>query len=189
MPKETTYAQVNKSSLSRVWRDSQRAGHTSFGIVSADRASNTPKANTIAHDQLQHHLRSQGYGFAKLVGHWHETGPDGSKTHVTEHVLFVPGLTLKRALRIRAKFNQDAIVHAGPESGGKVVLHHHNVDEFVLGGFDPEKLAAAYSSLRGKNFTCKGFERLPDHWAEGVSVAHRPKLFISDALTSKRGKF
>lgn len=74
-----------------------------------------------------------------------------------EPSLFVPGITKDHILKLAKKYEQDAVVYAGPETKGKVHVLFQDGTTLPIGDFHPNKIAQAYSTVRGKNFTFEGF--------------------------------
>ena len=62
--------------------------------------------------------------------------------------LLVPGVDRHHAERLRAKYQQDAVICLGPETERRVhILREAQPED--LGQFDPSKIAAAFSSSLG----------------------------------------
>lgn len=147
---------LNEASLGRAYQHMQKGGHNSFGILTAHRGDRSPKENREAQKALKDELRSLGHGHIRMQGHW-----EGQK----EPSLFVPGLSRHHAERLMHKYNQDAVVHSGPESDHKVHLITKDGSSHDLGSFHPQKVAQAYSSIKGHPFT---FEWVTNSYAEAL---------------------
>lgn len=147
---------LNEASLHRAHQHAEKQGHNSFGIVTAHRADASPKENKKNMKELKDHLRSLGHGYIRMKGHW-----DGN----AEPSLFVPGLSRHHAEKIRHKYDQDAVIHKGPESDHAVHLLTRDGDSHDLGKFHPHKIAHAYSSIKGKPFS---FEWIANSAAEAL---------------------
>lgn len=149
---------LNEASLGRAYQHVQKQGHDSFAILTAHRSDASPKQNRENMKALKGELKSLGHGHIRLQGHW-----EGSK----EPSLMVPGLSRDHAVRLGKKYNQDAVIHKGPESDHKVHLITKDGETHDLGQFHPQKIAQGYSSLRGgkHSFT---FEMVADSMAEAL---------------------
>src|SRR3990167_8462145 len=80
------------------------------------------------------------------------TNNEGSSKEVTsfdEPSLFVIGIPLELAKSIMAEFNQQSIVYSGPETNGSASWIWANGNIETIGKFSPNKIAAAYSQLKG----------------------------------------
>jgi hypothetical protein len=173
---------VNEASLSRVWTHTQKAAEKGFAILTSWRQGRTKRENLAEFKKLQADVRGLGLGFFRLRGHWkeckddtipYEDCPEELKVDADEPVLFVVGLTLKDAQRLRGKYNQDAVVYGGPETKGVASLvSAGSVNK--LGKFNPNTVSTVYSRLRGRPFT---FEYVAQSWAEKlVEKQFDPKL-------------
>lgn len=173
---------VNEASLSRVWTHTKKAGETGFGILTSWRANLPKSKNLTLFKKLQGEVRSLGLGFFKLRGHWKECQdstipydecPKELLVDSEEPAIFVPGLALKDAKRLRAKYDQDAVVYAGPETKGMVALLTSS-GLSMLGSFSPNRISQAYSRLRGRPFV---FEYVAQSYSEKlIEVQFDPKL-------------
>lgn len=168
---------VNEASLGRVWQHVQQAGEKAFTILTSWRAGFSKAKNLALFKQLEGEVRGLGLGYFKLLGHWRECQdssipydkcPKEQLVDSDEPALFVPGLKLKDAQRLRAKYEQDAVVYAGPETEGEVVLLKSGSTQ-KIGAFSPNKISQAYSRLRGRSFT---FEYLAQSWSEKLLEQH-----------------
>ena len=169
---------LNEMSLGRAYQHVQSAkeGGGSFGIVTAYRAGNTAKKNREDFAELQKHLRSKGLGFVKMRGHWRECQdekiaykdcPPEKLKDAAEPSLFVPGISQKDLDELGKKYNQDAVVYSGPETKGNVHLRFKDgADPVDIGAFHPQRVAQAYSQLKGcASFT---FEYIAQSHAEAL---------------------
>jgi len=147
---------LNEASLGRAYQHMQKQGEHSFGIVTAHRSDATPEQNRKNMKALKGELRGLGHGHIRMKGHW-----EGQ----SEPSLFVPGLSRHHAERLGRKYNQDAVIHSGPESNHEVHLIQKSGETANLGTFHPGKIAQAYSSIKGKPFT---FEWLTNSTAEAL---------------------
>jgi hypothetical protein len=174
---------VNEASLSRVWQHTKKSGERGFAILTSWRAGKSKRENLADFKKLQGEVRGTGSGFFKLLGHWKECQdpdipydecPANQLVDSAEPALFVPGLSLKDTKRLGAKYEQDAVVFAGPETKGDVVLVTRGGGVSKLGAFSPGKVSQAYSRVRGRPFV---FEYVAQSWGEKlVEKQFDPKL-------------
>lgn len=175
---------VNEASLGRVYKHYEKAseGKQSFTILTAYRGARTPAENRAQQKKLEGDLRGLGLGFSKLKGHWQECQdpninygdcPKALLKDTAEPSLFVVGLARKDAERLQKKYEQDAIVYAGPDTEGKVVLIYNDGTQKEIGEFSPHQVAQAYSRVKGVAFA---FEYVAQSYAEALIESK----FLSD---------
>lgn len=166
---------LNEISLGRVYQHYKQSSEKGFGIITSWRAGNTKKQNLKNLKKLESDIRSMGYGFSKLEGHWvecqdedipYDQCPKDKLVASVEPSLFVIGINKDEIEKLTKKYHQDASVYAGPETNGKVILIFSNGNTMNIGKFHPSKIAQAYSKLRGKTFTFEGFEYKSQSWIE-----------------------
>lgn len=152
---------LNEKSLGRVYQHVKNSDIKSFGIVTSYRSSNPKQKNIATFGELQAAVRSAGLGFNKLQGHWQECQDSGipydkcpkdQLVDAAEPSLFISGIALDMIQMLSNKYDQDAFVYSGPETGGKVTLFFRDGSKQPIGEFSPHKIAQAYSQLKGKNF-------------------------------------
>lgn len=164
---------INEASLNRVLHHVQQSGQDgSFGIITSWRAGQDQRTNFKNFSELQHDLRSNGLGFFKLKGQWPESQdpnipydqatPD-QIVMASEPSLFVPSIPKELIKTLMKKYTQDAVVYSGPETEGKVFLLKNDGSETPIGVFNPNTIASAYSSVKGKPFA---FEYFAQTWSE-----------------------
>ena len=165
---------VNEASLGRVFQHVKNINEKSFGILTSWRAGKSKRENLSDFKRLAGEVRGLGLGFFKLRGHWKECQdpsvdyadcPPGQLEDTKEPALFVPGITLQDVKRLGRKYEQDAVVYGGPDTKGKVMLIMRGGSMSSLGGFSPNKIAQAYSRVRGRAFT---FEYVAQTWGESM---------------------
>lgn len=164
-------SKINEASIKRVAQHVKQTASKSFGILTASRDAYSSKENAARNKKLEGTVRSLGLGFFKLKGHWMECKdpnidyakcPNNMKVPVIEISLFVPNLTLKQALKLAKKYDQDSIVYQGPETKDKVELVSKNGSSIdKLGKFNPDAIGRAYSKVKGRTFTFEGFQWQP----------------------------
>jgi hypothetical protein len=169
---------INEASLGRVYQHITRNASNSFAILTAFRGGFSKRENLQRNKQLQSDVRSLGNGFFKVKGYWVECQdsnfeyancPDDMKIPVIEDSLFVPDISLKDAVRLCKKYDQDAIVFMGKETGNKVELISKSGTSIMkLGAFNPSKIAQAYTRIKGTTFTFEGFQYQPSGQMENL---------------------
>jgi len=166
---------ITEASLGRVYQHVKRAeGGTSFAVLTAYRDGVSTKENQANQRKLEKAIRDQGLGFFKLTGFWKECQdptmeyndcPESMKVPVREPSMFVPKMQLDNAVKLGKKFDQDSIIYAGEETGGKVALYGKNGQkQATLGTFHPNTMADAYSMVKGKTFTFEGVGFKPNSY-------------------------
>ncbi len=116
---------LQESSLSRVYSlFNSKDILNPVGIVSAFRGENTYQKNLSRQNSLKSDVRSLGYGFIELIGHFIETNEETLKeVDVTEESLCVIGNLQKETniavyedtfmdniLKLAQKFNQESVI-------------------------------------------------------------------------------
>ena len=169
------YNELNEASLGKVYQDLE-AGE-GFAIITSWCGNNTEKENFALFKKFEHEIRSLGYGFVKLRGHWrkcqddnipYDKCPNDKLVDSIEPSLFIPKITLKEVKRLTKKYEQDASIYGGPETNGNVVLIYKDGKQEDIGKFHPAKIAQAYSKIRGKSFVFAGFEYVTQSWIQSV---------------------
>ena len=134
---------LDEASLARAYQHVVEKKVPSWGMLTAYRYANTKKENIQANKMLEKDLRSKGYGFFKVEGHWQECQdsnlnyvecPEDKLQDSIEVSLFVPGMKKRDIELLCKKYNQDAVIYGGEEN---------------IGQFEPGKVSQAYSKLKG----------------------------------------
>ncbi len=175
---------LTETSLSRVWKHVGDAKETSYAILTSDRryeddgkTPRTHKTKQVVRGKLQQDLRSMGLTWTKLIGHWRECTVAGKDykdcapeelEDTKEVVYMVPGLSKAQALKLGRKYNQDAVIWAGPESEGKTLLIFQDGSEHELGAFTPSVVRQGYSQVKGKTFAFEALEYPAQSWIEAI---------------------
>jgi hypothetical protein len=152
-------AKLFESSLNRIMSHVQKAKDEGFAILTSWRQANDKSTNLANFSALKDFIRSRGLGYIQLRGHWQECQdpnvdydkcpPEQMKDSI-EPSLMVFKIDQKTATDLGKKFDQDAVVYAGPETGGMVKLFFKNGETMDLGTFNPMAIAQAYSEFRSK---------------------------------------
>jgi hypothetical protein len=150
---------IDEASLSRVYQ--HVSGHPkvkSWGMMSGYRNANTKEQNRATNQQLEKDLRAMNLGFFKVEGHWKECQdssvswndcpPDKLKDSVEES-FFIPNISNEQLLKLTQKYNQDSAVYGDKENPGEAFLLFKNGSTENLGKFNANKVATAYSQMKG----------------------------------------
>lgn len=162
---------INEASLGRVYQHVKKDASDSFAIITAYRGQYTKSKNKSRNKELESQVRSLGLGFFKLQGYWLECQddsmeyadcPDDMKVPSVEEALFIPNISMKDAIRLGKNYDQDAIIYQGSETNDKVELVSKSGSSIMkLGDFHPNKIAQAFSKVKGRTFTFEGFRYNP----------------------------
>lgn len=175
---------LNEASLGRVYQHVMKADVKSLGIITAFRGKNTGKENAALNKKLGAEIRSAGHGFFRLRGHWRECQdkkvaykdcPEKDLIDVVELSYGVVGISKELIAKLGRKYNQDSVVYLGPDTGGKAILIFKTGTEEKIGSFHPQKIAQAYSRVKGKTFI---FEWVVQSFSDAL---------IEQVLTRNRG--
>jgi hypothetical protein len=149
---------LDEASLARAYQHVVEKKVPSWGMLTAYRYANTKKENIQANKMLEKDLRSKGYGFFKVEGHWQEC-QDSNLNYVDcpkdklqdsiEVSLFVPHMKRKDAESLCKKYEQDAVIYGGEDTKGDAHLIFKNGSEDNIGKFQPGKVEQAYSKFKG----------------------------------------
>jgi hypothetical protein len=149
---------LDEASLARAYQHIVEKKVPSWGMLTAYRYANTKKENQQANKALETELRSKGYGFFKVEGHWQECQdqdlnyvecPKDKLQDSIEVSLFVPKIKKEDAAALCKKYEQDAVIYGGPETKGDAHLIFKNGTSDNIGKFQPGKVAQAYSKIKG----------------------------------------
>ncbi|MCZ7652666.1 MAG: DUF3293 domain-containing protein [Thermoanaerobaculia bacterium] len=156
---ERDSAAVTEASLSRLFAHAQDG---SFAIVSGWRSSQPQAESEKADAALRQEIRSLGLGYIELEGHWEEADP--------EPLYCVFGLTKDHTLRIRATYDQDAVIYREGSPDDQVLLLRAGGQTDCLGGPAPLALTQAIAAWKGSHYVV---EALPSTWAGAVGFSKR----------------
>lgn len=159
---------LHESSLGRIYQHSQ---NRTIGIITAFRGNLTLSANNNANRALEGAIRSNGFGFVKLEGHWTENQGSSDQRKVIERSFLVisekeDNGKLKGFLKKAGyMYDQDAVVYKEAESQAIIIgtTSGSTSDgrsrwpglgtEVTIGNFKPNKISDIYSKMRGQNST------------------------------------
>lgn len=151
--KEIGNSALNEASLGRAYQLYRKANARSFGIISAYRRDKERNENKERNKVLEQMIRSWKYGFVDLKGYGNERDEKGVWNQVVEWSFWVNGITKDQIKKAGNKFDQDAVIYAGPDTGGKVmIIDLKNGIENNIGKFHPMKIGEFYSKIKGKPF-------------------------------------
>lgn len=159
MEKRCRIVRLDEASLGRVLQHIQgKKNVKNWGMMTAYRYSNTPNQNKKLNKQLEGELRSKGYGFFKVEGHWVEC-QDGNLSYndcppnllkdAIEESLFIPNVSAKDIHKLGKKYGQDAVIFGGEQTKGNATLIFKDGKVENIGKFSPNKIQQAYSKLKG----------------------------------------
>ena len=175
---------LDEASLARAYQHVVEKKVPSWGMLTAYRYANTKKENQLANKMLEKDLRSKGYGFFKVEGHWQECQdanlnyvdcPEGKLQDSIEVSLFVPAIKKRDIELLCKKYNQDAVIYGGEDTKGDAHLIYKNGKEDNIGKFQPGKVEQAYSKFKGGKTFVFGKEKKKEE----------PKMNTSNASNSK----
>jgi hypothetical protein len=159
MEKGCKVVRLDEASLGRVLQHIQgKKNVKNWGMLTAYRYINTPNQNKKLNKQLESELRSKGYGFFKVEGHWVECQdanlsyndcPPNLLKDAIEESLFVPNISAKDIHKLGKKYGQDAVIFGGEQTKGNATLIFKDGKVDNIGKFSPDKIQQAYSKLKG----------------------------------------
>ena len=165
------FKKVNEASLNRLYqhyKDSTKIGFailTSWKEYDVEGVRVPEQENIELFSKLKNTIRSMQLGFVRLTGYWKD---EKSKEQVIEPSLFVIGIDLKKAKKLGKKYNQEAILYSGPETSGDIYTVYMNGVMKNVGKFHPQKIANAYSMIKGKPFVFEYIEYTAQCWMHAV---------------------
>jgi len=152
-------AAITASSLGRIAQHVSDLQTNSFVIISAFRKEFSQTENLTRTQALQQDIRSLGFGYNRLIGHWlecqdtdvpyNECAPD-RLVETLEMSMFVIDMKLKDGMRLCSSYSQDAFIYGGPDSDGIVKVFGPRGEVFeVLGPkLTTQKIKQGFSALR-----------------------------------------
>ena len=154
---------IDEASLNRAYQHVVEKKVPSWGMLTAYRYANSKKQNIEANKKLEADLRTKGYGYFKVEGHWQECQdkrvnyfdcPKDKLVDSTEISLFVPNIGIKQIHKLGKQFEQDSVLYGGEDTKGKGVLVYKNGRVENVGDMHPDNMQQAYSKMRntGKVF-------------------------------------
>lgn len=93
--------------------DIHRIPNPQYAILTSYRSGRTPQQNAASLVDLRETLRRHHLHGVQVLGRW---------KGVLEPALLVYSIDLKLATEIGTQYHQDAIIYAGPETGGETYL-------------------------------------------------------------------
>jgi hypothetical protein len=170
---------INEASLGRVYQHIKKEASKSFAIITAFRGGFSVKQNKGRNKQLGSNIRGLGHGFFKVTGYWvecqddtieYDDCPEDQKKPVKEFSYFVPDISKQDAVKLAKKYDQDAIVYQGEETGQKVELISKTGSSIMkLGKFSANKIKQAYTQIKGSTFVFEGFRYTPTGQLESMA--------------------
>jgi hypothetical protein len=176
---------LDEASLGRAYQHIIQKKVPSWGMMTAYRYINTPKENVQKNKELEKDLRSLGYGFFKVEGHWQEC-QDSNLNYVDcpkdklqdsiEVSLFVPSMKKRDIELLCKKYEQDAVIYGGADTKGDAHLIFKNGTEDNIGKFQPGKVEQAYSKFKGGKTFVFGKEKKKEQPTMNTSNPSNSKL-------------
>ncbi len=170
---------INEASLGRIYQHMTSGGSDSFAILTAFRSGFSKKENLARNKALQSDVRNLGLGFFKVRGYWLECQdssidykdcPDNQKVPVVEVSLFIPSISFQDAVRLAKDNKQDGFIYQGIQTKNNVCLIGKSGKVLSkLGKFSPNKIAQAYTQVKGRSFVFEGFEYIPSGQMENLA--------------------
>lgn len=166
--------QLDEASLVRLY---QHTVDRNIGIVTAFRGRYPLPENRSRNAKLHADIRSAGFGFYKMQGHYIEGFGTDKEKDVHEESFFVIGQKgndngkLKGFLKkVGSKYNQDSILYKQYDSKNAVLIGTQGRDEdgnsvdfpgmgneVSVGEFKPMKINQFYSKMRGRSFVFESY--------------------------------
>ena len=187
--------QLFESSLGRIWQHIEGAENKSFAILTSWRQNYSRKKNLQDFAKLKQAVRTLGYGFIQVKGHWKECQdpdiayadcPADELIDAIEPSLFVTGISQKDVIALGRAHDQDAVVYAGPETKGRVVLLFDDGNTQDIGAFKPQTMGQAFSELRksklgaARSFKFEGLEYKATGYLENLIEQEVKKALNND---------
>ena len=168
---------LDEAGLSRI---SQHVKNKPIGMITAFRGGNTLQKNRALNKNLAADIRSNGFGFVKLIGRYIEDYDEKDKTKgtpVDEASFFVIGNEgqsgqLKGVLKkLGKKYKQDSVFFKSDENDIGVLIGT-NTDGWPgmgvvkkVGKFRPQRVGEFYSKMRGKTFTFEVYQEVMNNFS------------------------
>jgi hypothetical protein len=173
---------LHESSLSRIYQHSQESN---IGIITAYRGDYSIKQNEERNSKLMSDIRSAGFGYVSVTGHYIENkGAPEEKKVVEKSFIVISSANdsgrLKAFLqRTGAKYNQDSVLYKDSSADEAVLIgtasgRWPGLDtEVKVGKWHANKIDSYYTQMKGhRTFTFESVES-----PEGLmSRAYREKL-------------
>ena len=168
---ETVEKYIKEASLSRIWQHIE-AGRP-FGMITAFRAEYSLKENLARNKQMEAAIRSAGYGFFRMEGHYVEGFGTDNVVPVKEQSFFVIGddnhAGFKAFLVSQAKkFGEDSIFYYDPERekgflvGTNAQGYPGMNKEVSVGKWHPSKVGEFYSKMKRQTFVFEAIQHPPN---------------------------
>lgn len=166
---------LTETTLSRVYRHFK--SERPIVVMTAFRGDKTYKDNVKRNRQLAAMIKNAGYGYFFVDGHWVE-GDGNNKEDTSEDSIFIigdpddNGKLKGLATNWMKKYNQDAILFKDASKTAKVELIFQNGSKESIGGFKPEKIAQAYTKIRGRGGRTFVFEsaNIEKSWISKIRI-------------------
>src|SRR4051812_46403334 len=97
--------------------DLHRIPNPRFAILTSYRSVVSPLQNNARFEDLKKILTSYKFYVVKILGRWRG---------VLEPALLIYGINLKLVTELGKRYNQDAVIYSGPETGNEAYLIYRN---------------------------------------------------------------
>lgn len=171
MDNEIIHKHLKEASLSRIWKHIEEG--RPFGMITAFRWNFDLKQNLARNKQLEAAIRSAGYGFFRMEGHYIEGFGTDNEQPVKEQSFFVIGdddhATFKLFLKQQGtRFEEDSIFYYDPEKKRGFLVGTNNTGfpgknkELDVGKWHPSKVGEFYSKMKRQTFVFETIEHPPN---------------------------
>jgi hypothetical protein len=140
-------------SMNRMYKHYLDGGHEAWCLITAWRRDQDIHQNKANQERLESDIGHLARGFVKMQGHGGEKDENGKWIETDEPSFSAFEIRLEDAKSLMEKYRQDAIVYAGPETGGNVWLVERGGSHTDLGEFHPSQLSSYYSSWKSHPFS------------------------------------
>lgn len=148
---------LNEESLSRFFTI-LNSDKLCFGILTASRSGQTPSEDKAANKELQALVRSTGFGYRKVLGHYPEEIPNtfDKIQHIDNSIIIVANYDRETELlnfckQMMKRYDQDSILFK--HADGRVLGYNKNGTTDKLGKFHANKISDYMSTFKnGRTF-------------------------------------
>lgn len=159
---------LNETTLSRVTSHFKSA--RPVAILTAFRGSNTYEDNVKLNKQLASSIKSAGYGYVYVDGHWVEKDGNNIDDTSEDSILIIgnevdDGKLKGLVTKWMKKYDQDGVLFKAEGEGQEMTILYSDGRVETIGKFSPNKIAQAYTKLRGRgkrSFVFEGYRETPN---------------------------
>lgn len=153
------YEMMNETSLSRMFSNVNNP-ENAIGIITAFRfvpdmnLKDMYTLNVSRNKSLAADIKAAGYGFVYIDGYWIENKGTPEEQHVSEDSIFFigknDGIVRDNLKKWINKWNQDAAIFIPTGKDRSAYLMNKSGNLEKIGSITPNKVATAYTKLRGR---------------------------------------